>query len=456
MGSTQRVAIVLVAVLAACSGGSSSSVNELARGICADKCIKACNADSDCDLASGELCCDYGGDGKACSSAKDCPRQCTADNTCDTAHGEACVRETLATPLLVCDQPQDGLRLCQADKDCVTAGDVCCKAYNEPLCLPANRCPKTCTNSNTCNTALGEICCTSMPVVDPTLVAGGICISPSNVACPKTCAKSTDCNTAGGEICCNGLCSTSCVQSCSTSADCTAQVCCKTRAAQSPFVHKARKPGYVVTVPPATGAGGTGGNSGGGGAGGASGGGRAILPNNGYVSSASNAVGIQGYFYTFSDGFGTIAPDSFAAAGSQICVSGATAAVVGGDYATYYGSGIGVNLNQGPDPGAAVGAFDPTAHGVTGFAFTIAGATIPTTLSVSLKVVGSSAFYCKVATGGANSVRAGDLRADCTSPTPGAGPPAGATIEALQWHIGGMAAPVQFDFCITNISALGN
>jgi hypothetical protein len=93
---------------------------------------------------------------------------------------------------------------------------------------------------------------------------------------------------------------------------------------------------------------------------------------------------------------------------------------------------------------------------VTGFSFTISGAKVPPTLTVSLKLVGSNAFYCKVVGAGAGSVRGSDLRADCTSATPGGGLTPGATFEAVQWHISGMPTTVQFDFCISNLALLSN
>lgn len=481
MATNRRTTVMLVAALAACSSNDnsgSSSVNELAEGVCADKCIQPCDVDSECDVANGQLCCDYGNDGKACSDAKDCPRQCTSDSKCDTTQGEACVRESLATTISTCDKPANALHLCQADTDCTGGGDVCCMAYNEPLCLPANRCPKACTSSSTCNTALGEVCCTSLPTIDTTLVSSGICVAPSTAICPKVCSKSSDCNTGAGELCCNGLCNKSCVQTCASHSDCNGQVCCKAKATRSPFVSEARKPGYDVVV--AAGAGGVGGGGvggagggggisgvggvggggvgGAGGAGGGTGTGLVLLPADGFVSGSTNGVGIQGYFYTYGDGFGTINPASFVGAGNQICVNGSTATVVGGDFGTYYGSGLGVSLNQAEGTNTTAGPYDATAHGLLGFSFTITGATVPPTLSVSLKLVGSNVAYCKLLSGGGPAtVLLSEVQADCTGAAPGGGLPSGAAIEALQWHIGGAQdAPVPFDFCVTNLAALTN
>ncbi|HEX2678093.1 MAG TPA: hypothetical protein VHM19_15670, partial [Polyangiales bacterium] len=160
-------------------GSAAGSESTLATGLCADTCPKPCATDNDCMTANGELCCDFGADGKACTDAKACPRQCESDSKCDTFHGEACVRVTLESSLEVCAEPSQGLALCKADGDCKGSGDVCCTAYDEPVCLPANLCPKSCATSSECQTGSGELCCTTLAQVDTTLKAGGLCVAPT-------------------------------------------------------------------------------------------------------------------------------------------------------------------------------------------------------------------------------------------------------------------------------------
>ncbi len=467
MAATKAVVLLLACFLGCSKSGGASGGNQLELGVCDDKCIRSCESDSECNIGQGELCCDYGNDGKACADAKDCPRQCMTDSKCDTASGEACVRESLHSPLLSCDKPSNGLRLCQSDANCMGAGEVCCPNYKEPICLPADKCPKACANSAACNTTLGEVCCTTLASVDVTLVAGGLCVVPSVVGCPTACAKSSDCKTSAGELCCNGLCSTSCQQPCKVSADCGGQVCCKAKAMNSPFVQKYKKPGYTVVAPPPTGTGGTGGTGGAGGGtggtagttgaggqGGDTGTGLAIVPNNGYVSSATNGVGVQGYFYTYSDGFASILPASFSAAGTQICASGTTAAVVGMNYATYYGAGIGLNLNQAAGSNMPPMVYDFAGHQVSGFTFTISGTAIPSGLVVGLRVQGSTTSYCqKVPVAGTYKVTGTSVHADCTAAVPG-GPLAATAIDAISWLVTGQAAAVPFNFCITNLAAI--
>jgi|GEM_PF-1197818 len=464
--------LALGAWWAGCSKSSETSAplpNELEQGLCADKCIKACNADSDCNAVDGELCCDFGSDGKACTEAKECPRQCTNDARCDTANGQACVRTKLETPINVCEEPSKGLRLCGADSDCKEIGDVCCASYKEPLCLPANRCPKTCSNSSACNNAAGEICCTSLPTLDTTLVPGGICVVPTQVSCPTACTQSSDCKTGQGELCCNGLCDKSCQKPCGNSAECNGQVCCKTKATRSPFVRDSKKPGYEVAMSA------SGGNSAGGGTGaggamlaaggstgvmlGAGGGamtmgtGLTIIPNNGFVNRLTNGVGVEGPFYTFNDGVSVIRPATFAAAGASICADGSTVAVPNMNYAMYWGAGIGLNLNQAA--GAASPApYNPMTHGLVGFRFTLEGTAVPDKVLVTIVAPGSSTPYCKVVSGaGTYTVLGNEVRADCNASVPGALLPVG-EIEAVQWIVPSNDGAVPFNFCVSNLSVV--
>jgi hypothetical protein len=243
------VFVTIVALFGGCSTDDATKAPEIStleQGFCSDSCAQPCEADKDCDTAAGELCCDLGSDGKACTDAAACPRQCTSDERCDQTNGEACLRVTLESSSLVCTAPARSIQLCDGDGDCKTEGDVCCQAYNEPLCLPGKRCPRTCQASSDCNTQLGEICCTSLPILDRTLKSGGICTTPRLQACPTACQQSSDCNTKAGELCCNGLCDTACQQECSSSNECTGQICCKTLAMHSALLNGGRRPGYDV------------------------------------------------------------------------------------------------------------------------------------------------------------------------------------------------------------------
>jgi hypothetical protein len=254
-GSSWLLICGLALVTAACNGDSgagqpgsaSGSANTLDKGFCADTCPKPCGQDNDCMTSSGELCCDFGSDGKACVAARDCPRKCQSDTKCDTVQGEACVRVTLESSDKFCADATLGLQLCKKDGDCSGKGEVCCGAYKEPVCVAASSCPKSCAASRDCNTGSGEICCDTLPKLDKTLKTGGLCVAPSDLSCPKACKQSSDCNTKQGELCCDGFCSDSCEHACKVSSDCSGQICCKTRAALSPLANGIRRPGYLVT-----------------------------------------------------------------------------------------------------------------------------------------------------------------------------------------------------------------
>ena len=165
-----------------------------------------------------------------------------------------------------------GLGYAWCEADCET-DEVCCDIYREPVCLKAEKCPQACERSSDCDTASGEVCCTTLKSRDKTLAADGLCIDPQMTTCPSACERSSDCNTKKGQICCNGLCAETCEQGCQASSECDGQVCCRTAAAKSPWVNDLEEPGYDVPAGNSgTSNGGiSGGPSGGGGGGGGGG-----------------------------------------------------------------------------------------------------------------------------------------------------------------------------------------
>ncbi len=223
------LAVGLMAFVSLSCSNKNNTIGVLpaGEGLCEATCAKTCGSDSDCNTSQGELCCDYGQAGKACSPAAQCPISCTDDSKCDSTKGQACERVDLSLSGKYCTTPSNGLQLCSLDSDCTTVGDVCCGNYDQPFCLPPSDCPKACASSSECNTANSEVCCTSIPMIEPHINASGLCLNPAYAACPTTCTQSTDCNTAGNEICCNGVCSTTCAKTCKSSSDCNQQICCK-------------------------------------------------------------------------------------------------------------------------------------------------------------------------------------------------------------------------------------
>ncbi len=127
----------------------------------------------------------------------------------------------------------------------------------------------------------------------------------------------------------------------------------------------------------------------------------------GLVLGSSNTLGVQGSWYSFSDGVGadgstatgicearglhtaaqcstvtTPAVGSFPNTGGKMCTSGKVAVVIVGtnalpDYANITGAGIGLDLNNSGGAVPVRGVFNATAKGVTGLAFDLDVVTLP-------------------------------------------------------------------------------
>jgi hypothetical protein len=177
----------------------------------------------------------------------------------------------------------------------------------------------------------------------------------------------------------------------------------------------------------------------------------------GWVAGATNAVGIQGSFYTISDTTGTppgvtmIQLGDFATSPTSTCVRGTASAVPDATgYSQFWGGGLALNL---ADPGGMVGAGPWTPGTVTGFSFTVTGPTIPAALRFN--ATGAAGTFCGNLAAGANSVSLTSLHLTCYNPVPGAAFTAGTALESIQWQVVtvlGESTP--FDFCIENLTAL--
>jgi hypothetical protein len=178
----------------------------------------------------------------------------------------------------------------------------------------------------------------------------------------------------------------------------------------------------------------------------------AIVAVDGWIAAGSNTVGVVGPWFVYSDVNSTInvspaGGTDFTGAGSQICVSGTVSQL------DTYGPTIGFNFNE---PDTVVGAYVPSAHGVTGFSFGISG-TVPSALQVGYHTVGDTAEYCStILTPSAlsNTVSLAGTRLDCWM-TGGAAGSAAGSYQSLQFQL-----PVNyfsngqaFNFCITNLKA---
>lgn len=194
---------------------------------------------------------------------------------------------------------------------------------------------------------------------------------------------------------------------------------------------------------------------------------------NGWAAFDQNPFAIQGAFYTFKDnpedadsdtvvGTSTIAPESFADGGMQVCATGSAGQVMMANgalaYDDYWGAAIGFNLKQVEGEDAAL-PFDATATmpPITGFSFNVAGADpLPAggELRFNIKVAGDTNNYCaKITAAGPNSFRLTEMLQSCWMPEQITPDPT--KLEALHWqYVTNSTASYNFDICITELRAL--
>lgn len=171
-----------------------------------------------------------------------------------------------------------------------------------------------------------------------------------------------------------------------------------------------------------------------------------ITPANGWVDCGTNTIGLQGSFFTYSDGTSTVEPADFADAGEEICVTG-MAAASGTDI---WGAGVGFNLNQDVDSDTA-NEWDATAAGITGISFNLSA--LPAGGLVRLIYASGGKDYCvEVEAAGAQTVLFSATTEDCWE-AGGAAPPE-TTLQAVKWQVAAMTDAYTFDFCISDIKAV--
>jgi len=172
-----------------------------------------------------------------------------------------------------------------------------------------------------------------------------------------------------------------------------------------------------------------------------------ITPADGWVDCATNSIGLQGSFFTYSDGTSTVTPEDFSAAGAEICVTG-MAAASGTDI---WGAGVGFNLNQ--DAGSdTANEWDATAAAITGISFNISA--LPAGGLVRLIYASGGTDYCvEITATGAQTVLFSATAEECWAETPG-GAPAETTLQAVKWQVAAVTDAYSFDFCISDIKAV--
>ncbi len=186
----------------------------------------------------------------------------------------------------------------------------------------------------------------------------------------------------------------------------------------------------------------------------------AIVPDaTGFVSAASNTLGIHGSWFQYSDcvdlkGMNcatvtTPTGTAFPNTGGKMCTSGKTSTATGA-----WGAGIGLELNDGPPQMP----YDTVMHGVKGFCFQLTGTTIPTTtirVAFPTQNNNDNAYFEAFTTSGMHSV----LFAD-----PGFAQGSWVTskvafeptkVMLVQFQIpSSPTAPVPWDFCVEGMTAV--
>jgi hypothetical protein len=182
---------------------------------------------------------------------------------------------------------------------------------------------------------------------------------------------------------------------------------------------------------------------------------------NGWIDGSTNDVGIQGLWYTFTDGVNSITPADFKSSGTEICVSGRVLPMQtleeGG---VSWGVGFGFSLNRNADSGAE-SAYDAAAHDVSGFSFTLTG-NPPAVLRSSYKVFGSDTDYCTDGTDVtpevSQTIHISDVQKECWMGGSGSSP-SSASLRAFEFIVPADALASRtrdFDFCVTNLHPVSN
>jgi len=159
---------------------------------------------------------------------------------------------------------------------------------------------------------------------------------------------------------------------------------------------------------------------------------------------AIGAYGGYGFVYSDKTDGGA---SSITQKGTSLCASGTAGAVVGTMYSTYWGAGIGVNLNQKK---AAMSPIEPVQ--LTGSGVTI-GISNPPSTEFRVIVDSAGVEYCAVLKGGSTTVVWSDFNLMCwDKAAAGAKPLAGApNSKALKVQIITGDADRPFDYCISSI-----
>ena len=196
-----------------------------------------------------------------------------------------------------------------------------------------------------------------------------------------------------------------------------------------------------------------------------------LVPVDGWLDGTSNVLMIQGGIFAYADPFATLSlSQDFTA--TNACIKGIAPRVdlscipaAGSNcYGTYWGSGIGLNLNQSLDPSTDPPtvlpplAFDATS--LKGFSFELTGNAVPAYGALRFGVFTADAEFCRInynVSTGLNIVLFSELSASCYISTDGGqiSESAQSSLVRVAWHVMTNAASAfEYDFCVSNIRAL--
>jgi len=192
-----------------------------------------------------------------------------------------------------------------------------------------------------------------------------------------------------------------------------------------------------------------------------------LTATDGWVDVMSNSLGIQGAMFSYADDTSKATMmDDFVAA--DACIKGTAAKVdlkctpvapATDCYGTFWGAAIGLNLNQPNDPATGMGGmpmpFDASA--LTGFAFDIEGAAVPT--SLRFKIENATGEFCsppaKPVKLGANTFLFSDLMTQCWKTGGMSAVGAKSGIIKIAWQVvTNDKSAVPFDYCVKDVRAL--
>jgi hypothetical protein len=200
-----------------------------------------------------------------------------------------------------------------------------------------------------------------------------------------------------------------------------------------------------------------------------------LTATDGWVDGMSNTLMVQGAMFEYAD------PTSLMGmtkdfTGTNACIKGTAAKVdmtstacatkmftppATDCYGEYWGAAIGLNLNQAIDMTTMMGGapMPYNASAIKGFAFSITGAAVPT--SLRFKVEDASGEFCSPAAKpvklGANSFMFEDLIKECWKPTATAANAASAKAGVIKiaWQVvTNDKGTVPFDYCVADLRAL--